>query len=284
MKEKIIVVIGLGLIGGSIARKLNKEGFTVFGVDKNEDTLKQAEESGAIKKGYSNPADAVSLADIIIICIYPQAALDFVKNNYKNFKKGAILTDVVGVKTPLMELCESIDGDFIYIGGHPMAGKEVCGFEHSADDLFKGANYILTPSEKAKASDIEYIANIAKALGCGQIVYATPQKHDEIIAYTSQLPHIIAVSMCDTPLLLKHKNFTGGSFEDVTRVAKINEQLWSELFFQNKKNILGIIEEFEAGINKIKSALVNNNEDELKNIFVKVRKDKELIESENNQS
>lgn len=283
MKDKTIAVIGLGLIGGSVARKLKKEGYTVLGVDINEQTCRQAEETGAVSKSYAGPKEAIAQADITILSVYPQAALEFVKTYSSDFKNDSILTDVVGIKTPLMELCESVEGGFTYIGAHPMAGKEVCGFEHSTENLFQGANFIITPSKKANDKQIKCISDLAKSLGCGHIVYTTPQKHDEIIAYTSQLPHIIAVAMCDTPLLLKHKNFTGGSFEDVTRVAKINEHLWSQLFLQNKDNILDIIDGFEASIHKIREALCNNDEAELKQIFTKVRKDKELIENESHQ-
>lgn len=281
MKDKIIAIVGLGLIGGSAARKLKKEGLTVFGIDKDALVCKQALSSGAIDKGFTDPVEPISEADITILCIYPLSAIKFIKKYAKCLKKGAILTDMIGIKTPFMQLCSEIEGDFTYIGGHPMAGREVSGFLNSSEDLFIGANYIITPSEKADIKQIKCIENLAKLLGCGQIVLTTPEQHDEIIAYTSQLPHIIAVSMCDTPLLLKHKNFTGGSFEDVTRVAKINEVLWSELFLQNKDNLLKIIDNFENSIHRIRTAISNNDEAELKKIFIKVRKDKELIEGEN---
>ena len=179
MRNKVIAVIGLGLIGGSIARRLKKEGCMVLGVDIDPQSRKQAEDMGAISKGFVDPKEAISQADITILSIYPQAALDFVNTYAKHFKKGSILTDVVGVKTPLMDLCESIKGDFTYIGGHPMAGKEVCGFAYSTEDLFQGANYIITPSKDANDAQVECIAALARLLGCGKVVYTTPQKHEK---------------------------------------------------------------------------------------------------------
>lgn len=283
MRNLTVAVIGLGLIGGSMAKKLSFEGVRVIGCDTNKQTEKNALQCGAV--GEILPArDAVAKADITVLSMYPEAALDFIKENKDYFKKGAVLTDVLGVKTPIAKLCSSLDCNFAYVGGHPMAGKEVCGFDNSSEYLFNGANYIIIPSEKANENQIQLIENMASLLGAAVITRTTPEKHDEIIAYTSQLPHIIAVAMCDTPLLIKHTHFTGGSFEDVTRVAKVNAELWTQLFMQNKEKLLDIIDDFEKSIGRIKAALEDDDTQTLRCIFTKVKKDKELVEYENHKS
>ena len=242
----------------------------------------------AIKEGavaeIATTAEAVKKADITLLSMYPEAALDFIKEHKDNFKKGAVLTDVLGIKTPIAQLCDSIDAGFVYVGGHPMAGKEVSGFDNASEYLFNGANYIIVPSQKASENQIELIEDMARLLGAGTITRTTASEHDEIIAYTSQLPHVIAVSMCDTPLLIKHTHFTGGSFEDVTRVAKDNAELWTQLFINNKNQLLKITEDFEKSIGRIKSALESDDCDALKEIFTKVKRDKEFVEHENHKS
>jgi len=165
-----------------------------------------------------------------------------------------------------------------------MAGKEVSGYDNASEYLFQGANYIIIPSDKATENQIELIEDMARLLGAGTITRTTAQQHDEIIAYTSQLPHVIAVAMCDTPLLIKHTHFTGGSFEDVTRVAKVNAELWTQLFMENREKLLEITEGFEKSIARMKDALKTENKDALKEIFIKVKKDKELVEYENHKS
>ncbi|MDD4688469.1 MAG: prephenate dehydrogenase [Eubacteriales bacterium] len=282
MRNLTVAIMGLGLIGGSVAKRLSYEGISVIGYDIDEQTAKNALESGAIGE-ILPPQEAVAKADVTILSMYPQGAIDFI-NNYKDyFKKGSILTDVVGIKTPIATLCDSIEANFVYVGGHPMAGKEVCGFDNASEYLFNGANYIVIPSSKASESQILIIEDMVRILGAGTITRTTPQQHDEIIAYTSQLPHVIAVSMCDTPLLIRHNHFTGGSFEDVTRVAKVNAELWAQLFMDNKDKLLAVTEDFEKSISKIKEALKNSDTQTLKEIFTKVKKDKELVESENNK-
>jgi len=283
MRNLTVAVMGLGLIGGSIAKKLAFEGVKVIGYDINKNAEQNALKEGAVAELLS-PKEAVAKADITLLSMYPDAALDFIKENKDYFKKGAVLTDVLGIKTPIAELCDSIDGSFVYVGGHPMAGKEVSGYDNASEYLFQGANYIIIPSDKATENQIELIEDMARLLGAGTITRTTAQQHDEIIAYTSQLPHVIAVAMCDTPLLIKHTHFTGGSFEDVTRVAKVNAELWTQLFMENREKLLEITEGFEKSIARMKDALKTENKDALKEIFIKVKKDKELVEYENHKS
>ena len=276
MKKLTLTIVGLGLIGGSFARALKPYVKKLYAVDKDKSVLDFATEQGVIDETPENP---LSVSDVVVLCIYPDAAVDFVKENAARFKKGSILTDAVGVKTPLMKLYYELKPSFTYIGGHPMAGREVSGFINSTDNLFDNASFILTSPCDALEEQILIVEGIAKAIGCRTVIRTTVENHDKIIAYTSQLPHVIAIAMCDTPLLVKHKNFTGGSFEDVTRVAKINEYLWTELFISNKEFLIDEIDRFTDSLNKMKKAIQNSDESELVHIMRKVRLDKELVDN-----
>lgn len=277
MKNMTVTIVGLGLIGGSIARSLCGKVGRLYAIDKDESVLDFAAKQGLIIKTDENP---IPKSDMVVLCIYPCAAMDFIRENISNFKKGAILTDAVGVKTPLMRLYNELKPDFTYIGGHPMAGREVGGFINSLDDLFEGASFIMTPCEGATDEEKDKVRQLARAMGCGRVIETTVENHDRIIAYTSQLPHVIATAMCDTPLLVKHKNYTGGSFEDVTRVAKINEYLWSELFLSNRKFLIEEIDRFQASLDRLKNAIADGDKEKLQGIMAKVRRDKEMIDNE----
>ncbi|NLB82470.1 MAG: prephenate dehydrogenase [Clostridiaceae bacterium] len=276
MKNKVVTIVGLGLIGGSIARVIKPFVKKLYAIDNDKGIIKFAIEQCIIDSAPKNP---LGESDIVILCIYPNASLDFINDNIDNFKKDAILTDTVGIKTPIMQLYNKLKPHFTYIGAHPMAGKEVSGFINSEKQLFDGANFIITPSDDATDEQISVVEKLAFAMGCDIVIRTTVDEHDRIIAYTSQLPHIIATAMCDTPLLVKHRNFTGGSFEDVTRVAKINENLWSELFLGNKQHISEQIKIFTASLEKIEKAIINDDKKTLIQIMRKVRLDKEMVDN-----
>jgi len=279
MNRLTVTVIGLGLIGGSVARALKSSVKAIYGVDRDSSVLNFAKEQNIIDDGYTDAKVPLSRSDIVILCLYPNASLNFVGDNINNFKDNCILTDVVGVKSPLMKLYNETNPNFIYIGGHPMAGREVSGFINSTDTMFNGANFIITPPNDATEEQIKIVESLAIAIGCATITRTTPENHDKIIAYTSQLPHVIATAMCDTPLLIKHKNFTGGSFEDVTRVAKINELLWTELFLNNSEYLIEEIDRFTNSLNNIKTAIKCGDNQALMEIMRRVRLDKELIDN-----
>ncbi len=276
MKHLTVTVVGLGLIGGSIARALRPHVQSLYAVDRDQSVLDFAQKQGVIDPA---PEDALQRSDVVMLCLYPEASLEFVERHLKDFKSGCILTDAVGVKTPLMKLYHKLKPGFTYIGGHPMAGREVSGFLNATDNMFAGAGFIITPPEDAAEEQIRVVERIAAAIGCRTIIRTTPENHDKIIAYTSQLPHAIATAMCDTPLLVKHKNFTGGSFEDVTRVAKINEDLWTELFIENKAYLIEEIDRFSASLERIKNAVAAGDAEQLRDIMRRVRQDKELIDN-----
>ncbi|MDP4177681.1 MAG: prephenate dehydrogenase [Bacillota bacterium] len=257
-----ITVVGLGLIGGSYAkaiRDLNPK--NLWAVDINEDVLKAAEDDKIIDKGYVDESEPLRQSDIVIICLYPELISNFVKKNIPNFKPGAIITDAGSIKSKIVnEINSFIPSSLDFIGGHPMAGKENKGFEYASKSIFKGANYIITPVIKNNYKNIDIIASLAKKMGCKNIIKISPEKHDEIIAYTSQLPHVIAVSLVNSDILdVDIKYFSGGSYRDMTRIASINSDLWSELFTSNSENLVKIIEKFEENINIMKNAIRSKN-------------------------
>lgn len=255
-----IGVIGLGLIGGSLAKAIKKNTtHTVFGKDINEETMKKAILTGAIDGELTD----ISLVDILIVSLYPSATVKFIEENAEKIKKGAIVTDVSGVKK---SVCDKLfplaeEKGFSFIGGHPMAGVEFSGFDYSKDALFKNASMILVPSKKESIGNCELLSELFKSLGFTRIQFTTPEEHDKMIALTSQLAHVISSAYVKSPSALNHKGFSAGSFRDMTRVARLNENLWSELFFANKENLLTEIDGLIEHLIEYKTALSEDDEE-----------------------
>lgn len=264
-----IAIIGLGLIGGSIARRLR--GFhncTIAAYNRTAESLELALSDGVIDEAYNNPGEAMNDADLIIMCLYPQLNIDFVRNNLESIKDGAVITDVTGVKGFIIREMKKILPETVdFIGGHPMAGREVGGYKSSTDTLFDNAPYIITPDKTNNPENVQLIRDMAKYIGCRVVVTTTPDEHDSIIAYTSQLMHIVAVALCDNPLLERSGSFAGGSLQDCTRIAVINEKMWSELFVENKDHLAERITEFQECLERIKTAVLNEDRDTLEDIM-----------------
>lgn len=264
-----IAIIGLGLIGGSMARRLR--GFndcTIVAYNRTQESLDLALADGVIDEGYSNSKDAMRDADIIIMCLYPQLNVDFVRDNLDVIKDGAVITDVTGVKGFIVREMNKILPDTVdFIGGHPMAGREVGGYKSSTDTLFDNAPYIVTPDKNSKPENVQLVRDMAKHIGCRVVVTTTPDEHDSIIAYTSQLMHIVAVALCNNPLLERSESFAGGSLQDCTRIAVINETMWSELFVENKEHLAERITEFQDCLETIKQATLRGDRVELEEIM-----------------
>ncbi len=264
-----IAIIGLGLIGGSLARRLH--GFhnaEIVAYNRTAQTLVVAKQDGAIDEGYTNPGEAMEGADLIIMCLYPKLNIEFVRENLSHIKPGAVITDVTGIKEYIVKEMEEILPDNVdFIGGHPMAGREVGGYQSSTDTLFNKASYILTPSKKNKPENVALLREMADYIGCRCVMTTSPQEHDEIIAYTSQLMHVVAVALCDNPMIERSASFSAGSLRDCTRVAVINAQMWSELFVENKTALSKRIREMQASLEKIAVAVENGDRDELEEIM-----------------
>lgn len=274
----IITVVGLGVVGGSFVKALKGQGHEVYGIDIDENTLKRAKNEGYIIEGYQDGKEIIYKSDLTIICLYPSLVLDFIKNN--QFKKGSIITDAVGIKSYfLQEAMNIIDQDVEFVSGHPMAGREKKGFEYASKDVFKNANYILIEHPVNKKECIEFMEQFVGTLGFKSVKIMSPQAHDEIISFTSQLPHAIAVALINSDNeKYDTGKYIGDSYRDLTRIANINEDLWSELFLRNRENLLKSIEAFELQLDLIKQGLVENDEQVLKKLFIKSSKRREKLE------
>lgn len=232
--ERKWVIVGLGLIGGSMALALKGfEDFTVVGVDVSQPTLRFAQEHGVGDRVTEDAAQAIEGADVVMLCLHPQGILDFMARYGARLKAGCLVTDVCGVKTAIMEGAGCLPDDVDFIGCHPMAGTEFSGIEHAFGEIFRDSHLILTPRESSTAEHIALMERAAAYIGCRDVVKTTPQEHDMILAYTSQMMHIIAVGVCDDEKLFTCKGFEGSSFRGCTRVAALDVSLWTQLFSLN---------------------------------------------------
>lgn len=233
----------------------------VYGVDIDENSLDSAKKMGIINEGYKEATIPLKNSDLVIICLYPHLVKEFVKNNIDNFKNNAIITDVTGIKTGFVEeVNDMLREDLDFIFGHPMAGREEKGLKFSSKDVFKGANYIITKTKRNKEKNIKFIEELVKKIGFKNIMKITPKEHDKIIGFTSQLPHVIAVSLVNSDKLeIDTGLVTGDSYRELTRIAQINSELWMELFIGNKENLINQIEIFEQNIKNIKEAIKNED-------------------------
>ena len=266
-----ILIVGLGVIGGGYAMALKKAGYTeIYGIDKNIDTLKKAEKLGVIKKGYIDEGERIQDADIIVLAVYPNLVKDFIVRNISKFKDNAVITDVTGIKQLFIDDVISIlpnNIDFVF--AHPMAGREKKGIDYATNEVFKDANFIITVTEKNKDENIRLIEELAYKMGFKNIKRVSPKVHDEIIAFTSQLPHALAVALINSDIEGRDTGqFIGDSYRDLTRIANINESLWSQLFLGNKENLLKAIHNFQEELYKIKNYIENENKEKLEELFI----------------
>ncbi len=267
-----IVVVGLGVIGGSFCMALKNNGYKdVYGIDKDKDTLKKAKDMGIIKEGYEDGRNILKSADLVIISIYPKLILNFIKENKDNFKDGAVITDATGIKEMFInDIVRILPKGVDFIFGHPMAGREKKGIDYADDKVFNGANYIITPIDINKEENIELVENLVYKIGFKGVKKISSKYHDEIIAFTSQLPHVIAVSLINSDEEGRDTgDFIGDSYRDLTRIANINEELWSELFLGNKENLLKTIENFDEELLKMKNAIEKEDKKILCKLFKK---------------
>lgn len=273
-----VAIVGLGLIGGSLAKAFSERtAHRVIGFDRNPEVTQAALACGAIHE-VGEPA-GLSRADLIYLCIYPHAAVQFVKEQFPFFKKGVIVTDTAGIKT---EICGELSSlarthGFVFAGSHPMAGKEQSGFGASEAGLFDGASYLLAPCE-APEEALALLSETALQLGFGGVKRTTPEEHDRMIAFTSQLPHALACAYVLSPQCPNHKGFSAGSYRDVSRVARINEELWSELFLENREPLTAEMNELIRHLEGIRAAIQNNDKDALREILRCGRQIKEALD------
>lgn len=257
-----IGIVGLGLIGGSIAKAIKKfTPHTVLGYDADPQVMYKAKLLDAID-GELTP-ERIGICDWLIIAIRPAAAVLYVVENADRIQPGTTVMDVCGVKqsvcAPLWQLAR--DKGFTFIGGHPMAGREVGGFAHATAELFKDASMILTPPKGADIALLERIKKFWCALGFAGVVVTTPENHDRVIAYTSQLAHIVSSAYIKSPTALDHIGFSAGSYRDMTRVAKLDAEMWTELFMQNREPLLTELDGILTRLAAYRDALALGNAD-----------------------
>jgi prephenate dehydrogenase len=279
VRDMSITIVGLGLVGGSFAmalKKLNPK--NLWAVEVDEDSIMTAQKRGIIDRGYLRPDIPLRRSDLVIICLYPDAVVSFVKDNMEHFRKGAVITDTAGIKSALVQSINPLlREDLDFVAGHPLAGREYKGLEFASDAEFAGASYVITPTARNRKMSLGMVEDMAREIGFAKVVRLSPAEHDEIIAMTSQLPHVIAAALVNSACGRKVGPLAAGSYRDTTRVARINSRLWTELLLGNRQNILAIIDSFEANVAGIKKAIKDGRREELTTILEEVRSRREEI-------
>lgn len=272
-----IAVVGLGIIGGSFCKAIKKyTDHYVIGINRTAETAQKALDIGAIDE--IGTPESLKKADIVILAMYPQADIDFIKENGGFIKKGAIVTDASGIKSAicpqLIELSQKFG--FVFVGSHPMAGKETNGFDVSDAELYKGASFIITPCG-AQQKYVDVLSSLALSLGFGTIKISTPEEHDRMIAFTSQLPHVLACAYVLSPCCPNHNGFSAGSYRDVSRVANINSKLWSELFLENQGPLVEELDILIKNITEIIDAIKAEDKEALAELLEKAHQVKKAL-------
>ena len=260
-KDTKILIIGLGVMGGSYAKALSDKGYTVKCITKELADIRYGIEHGMISYGTAEvEPELVKEAELIVFALYPSAFINWVKKFQHLFSPGAIITDVTGVKSEVVYKVQGLlREDVEYIPAHPMAGRERSGVEYADPAVFNGANYIVTPTEKNSLEAIKLCKALGEELGFLRISELAPEEHDEMIAFLSQLTHIIAVTLMNCNDSDGLEKYTGDSFRDLTRIAKINDRMWSELFLMNKNSLLTEMDRFIAEFSEFREYLANED-------------------------
>lgn len=268
-KDTRILIVGLGLIGGSYAEALSSGGYEVGAIDCNADSIAFALEKGWISSGRADTdGEYISKFDLIVFALYPHIFIDWIKQNQRFIRPGTLLTDVTGVKCSVVyEVQKLLRSDLEFIGAHPMAGREVSGVRNAKKEIFTDANYIVTPTESNTLEAIAACKALGRAIGFKNISTLTPEKHDEIVGFLSHLTHCIAVALMISKESEHMCEYTGDSFRDLTRIAKINDVMWSELFMLNKTELLAQMKLFEAAFDRLRISIEQDDTDALREMM-----------------
>lgn len=258
-----IAIVGLGVIGGSYCKALKSHTkHTVIGINRTPETAQKALAAGAVDS--VGTPEELRRADVVILCMYPQACVAFLRAHGSHIRPDAIVTDAAGVKSAIcpqmVELAQQFG--YTFVGSHPMAGKEKNGFDVSDADLFMGASFIITPCG-APQKAVGTLSALALEIGFGTVKITTPEEHDRMIAFTSQLPHVLACAYVLSPVCPRHNGFSAGSYRDVSRVANINAKLWSELLLENREPLMEELRELYNNMNALYQAIAANDRETL---------------------
>lgn len=265
-KDLKILIVGLGLLGGSYAKKLTSEGYRVRAITRDPNTIRYALEHNMIESGTVEIDEKlIADSDLIVFALYPKVFIKWIEENGHLIQPGTVITDVTGVKGSVVDKVQSsLPKGIEFISAHPMAGRESSGIEYADDTIFKCANYIVVPTEKNTPEGIQLCRELGETLGFAKVSELSVKEHDQMIAFLSQLTHCIAVSlMCtdDNPDLIK---YTGDSFRDLTRIANINDEMWSELFLLNRDALLHEMDRFKASFDELYDTVKNNKREEMR--------------------
>ena len=262
----IITAVGIGLIGGSMCKAIKKHtNHTVYGIDINKETVAMAISQNAI----DGETDDLSAADITIVSLYPTDTIDYIIENAASFKEGSIVIDTCGIKKEIVDRVTPVleKQGVTFIGTHPMAGREFSGFEYSMDNLFDEASFIITPSGSVPQAKLNLLEDLAYAMHFKKVVFASPEEHDQIIAFTSQLAHVVSNAYIKSPTHQKQLGFSAGSFQDLTRVAKLNEVMWTPLFMLNKDPLCFEIDFIIEKLTEYRDAMQSGDSERLKELL-----------------
>ena len=267
--SKKILIVGLGLLGGSYAKVLKRFGFHISAITKDQSSIDYALKEGLIDEGTTEiDKRIIGEADLVIFALYPHIFVEWIEQNQGLLKSGALITDVTGVKGSIVyKIQDMLREDVEFIAAHPMAGREVSGVENSTDKMFVGANYIVTPTEKNTPEAINTCMELGRLLGFSNVTILSPEEHDEMIGFLSQLTHCIAVTLMTCNDKENMEKFTGDSFRDLTRIARINDLMWSELFVANKNALLEQMDIFINKFNELKVMLENEDIDGMRKMM-----------------
>lgn len=264
-----VLIVGLGLMGGSYAAALSSAGYEVGGISDRREALDFALRKGWIASGHTSPdPDYIGRFDIVVSALYPRVFVDWVRSNGKYLRRGAILTDVSGVKACVVPVVqEMLGGRAEFVPAHPMAGREFSGIENSDASIFKGANFIITPTSRNTPENIAVVEDMALDMGFRKISSLSPEKHDEMVGFLSQLTHCIAVALMTCKDSRHLVDYTGDSFRDLTRIARINEEMWTELFLENREELLGQMDLFMDRFGELRDAVRDSDEKTMKEMM-----------------
>ena len=258
--KKVIAIVGLGLIGGSLAAALRGfEDYEVVGVARRQETLDYAREHGVCDRGTLDAAQALAEADVTFLCTAPSTVVRYLRDYREVFRPGSLVTDVCGIKTAIMKAAQVLPPQVDFIGCHPMAGTEFSGVEHAFAEMFRDSHFLLVPRDDSRPEHIALLERLAAYIGCKDVCRTTAQAHDALIAYTSQMMHLIAVSVCDDPELFQCRGFEGSSFRGCTRVAALDVGLWTQLFSLNQPALLAAVDRLLDNLQSYRDALASGN-------------------------
>ncbi len=267
--SKKILIVGLGLLGGSYAKVLKRFGFHISALTKEQSSIDYAIREQLIDEGSTELDERmIGEADLVIFALYPHVFVEWIEQNQRLLKSGALITDVTGVKGSIVyKIQDMLREDVEFIAAHPMAGREVSGVENSTDKMFAGANYIVTPTDKNTPEAIQTCMELGRLLGFSNVTTLSPEEHDEMIGFLSQLTHCIAITLMTCNDKEHLEKFTGDSFRDLTRIARINDLMWSELFVANKEALLKQMDLFADKFNELKSMIENEDVDSMRKMM-----------------